>query len=245
MAFLTQKKLATYGIEVLVVVFGILIAFQVDEWREDRNRSRDLDAALNRLAEETVSNLRACEFVLPILANHARSVVAVVRALNDGHLSDANIELFDAGLIRVGYFTGAPYLETVAEEMIATGMLKDLENTELRNHIATLPVRIKGARNWDNDPMGSLRAAVAEVAKAVSFEYHGELPEPKDIDAPDTSFEDGISVDYVFEDLIANQMLKNVFVEAADTHLDMWRNHMDVCRKFEEIQSSLTEMNRH
>ena len=245
MAILTKKKLATYGIEVLVVVIGILIAFQVDEWREDRHRSRDLDAALIRLAEETVANLRACELVGPILANHARSVVAVVRALNDSHLSDANIESFDAGLIRVGYVTGAPYSETVAEEMIATGLLKDLKNTELRNHVATLPVRIKGARNWDTDPLGSLRAAVTEVAKAVNFEYHGELPEPKDIDVPDTSFEDGISVDYVLEDLIANQTLKNVFIEAADTHLDMWRNHMDVCRKFEEIQSSLAEMNRH
>ena len=154
MAILTKEKLATYGIEVLVVVFGILIAFQVDEWREDRQRSRDLDAALIRLAEETAANLRACELVVPILANHARSVVVVVRALNDGHLSDANIESFDAGLIRVGYVTGVPFSETVAAEMIATGMLKDLENAELRNRVATLPVFIEGARTWEYDPRG-------------------------------------------------------------------------------------------
>jgi len=243
-AILTREKLAAYGIELLVVVFGILIAFQVEEWREDRQRSRDRDAALIRLAEETAANLRACELVVPILANHARSVVAVVRALNDGHLSDANIDRFDAGLIRVGYVTGTPYSETVAEEMIATGLLKDLENAELRNRVAALPVRIEGARSWNTDPLGALRAAVTEVAKAVDFKYHGALPEPREIDVPDTSFEDGISVDYVLEDLIANQTLKNVFIEAADTHLDMWRNHRDVCRKFEEIQSSLTEMNR-
>jgi hypothetical protein len=58
LAILTREKLATYGIEVLVVVFGILIAFQVEEWREDRQRSRDLDAALIRLAEETAANLK-------------------------------------------------------------------------------------------------------------------------------------------------------------------------------------------
>jgi len=245
MAILTKEKLATYGFEVLAVVFGILIAFQVEEWREDRQRSRDGDAALIRLAEETAANLRVCELLVPIHADHARWVLAVVRALNDGHLSDANIESFDAGLIRVGYVTGAPYSETVAEEMIATGLLKDLENAELRNRVAALPVWIEGARSWSADTRGSLRAAVAEVAKAVDFEYHGELPEPKNIDVPDTSFEDGISVDYVLEELVANQTLKNVFIEAADTHLDMWRNHSDVCRKFKEIQSSLTEMNRH
>ena len=86
MAILTKEKLATYGIELLVVVFGILIAFQVEEWREDRQRSRDLDAALIRLAEETAANIQNCEKVIPVLADHAQSVLAVVRVLPDGHL---------------------------------------------------------------------------------------------------------------------------------------------------------------
>jgi hypothetical protein len=245
MAILTKEKIATYGIEVLVVVFGILIAFQVEEWREDRQQSRDLDAALIRLAEETAANLKNCEKVIPVLADHAQSVLAVVRVLNDGHLSDADIELFDAGLIRVGYVTGAPYSETVAEEMIATGLLKNLANAELRNRVAELAVWIEGARSWELDSRGSLRAAIAEVAKAVDFEYHGKLAVPENGDGPATGFEDGISVNYVLEELVANRTLKNVFIEAADTHLDMWRNHRHVCRKFEEIQSSLTKMNGH
>ncbi len=41
-------------------------------------------------------------------------------------LSDADIELFDAGLIKVGFVTGTPYSNTVAEEIIATGLLKNL-----------------------------------------------------------------------------------------------------------------------
>ena len=141
--------------------------------------------------------------------------------------------------------TGTPYSETVAAEMIATGLLKDLENAELRNRIAALPVFIEGARSWESDPRGSLQAAVAEVARAVDFEYRGKLAAPEDIDGPATGFEDGISVDYAFEELVANRTLRNVFIEAADTHLDMWRNHRGVCRRFEEIQSLLTEMNRH
>jgi hypothetical protein len=245
MAILTKEKVATYGIEVLVVVFGILIAFQVEEWREGRQQSRDLDAALIRLAEETAANLRNCEKVIPVLADHGQSVLTVVRVLNDGHLRDADIELFDAGLIRVGYVTGAPYSETVAEEMIATGLLKNLGNAELRNRVAELAVWIEGARSWELDSRGSLRAAIAEVAKAVDFEHHGNLPVSENGDGPATGFEDGISVNYVLEELVANRTLKNVFIEAADTHFDMRRNHRQVCGKFEEIQSSLTKMNRH
>jgi hypothetical protein len=245
MAILTREKLVTYGIELLVVVFGILIAFQVDEWREDRQRSRDRDAALIRLAEETAANLQNCEKIIPVHADHAQSVLAVVRVLNDGHLSDADTESFEAGLIRVGYVTGAPYSETVAQEMIATGLLKDLQNAELRNRVAELPVWIQGARSWDLDSRGSLQAVVAEVAKAVDFEYRGNLQVPEDGDRPATGFEAGIRVNYVLEELVANRTLKNVFIEAADTHLDMWRNHSYACRKFEEIQSLLSGKNRH
>ena len=245
MPILTREKLATFGIEVIVVVLGILIAFQVDEWREDRQRSRDLDAALVRLAEETQGNLQRCEQVIPVLADHSQSMLAVVRTLNDGRLSDADIELFDAGLIRVGYVTGAPYSDSVAEEMIATGLLKDLENAALRNRIAELPVWIAGARSWDLDSRGSLQAAVAEVAKAVDFGHSGDFQAPDDNDGPATSFEQGISVNYVLEELVANRTLRNVFIEAADTHLDMWRNHKEACRKFEEIRSSLNEMGHH
>ena len=245
MAILIKEKLATYGVEVLVVVFGILIAFQVEEWREDRQRGRDRGAALIRLAEETAANLRVCEGAVPIRADHALWVLAVIRALNDGHLSDANIESFDAGLIRVGFVANARYLATVAEEMIATGLLKDLENADLRKRIAALSVEIEVASSWVADTRGSLGAAVAEVAKAVDFEYHGELPALEDSDVWDTGFEDGISVAYVFEELVANRTLKNVFIEAADTHLDMWYSHRDLCRKFEEIQSSLSESTLH
>ena len=97
-----------------------------------------------------------------------------------------------------------------------------------------LNVRIKSGKN----PF----SAVAEVARAVEFGYEGEVPGVTAEQGPDTRFEAGISVDYVFEDLVANRALKNVFIEAADTHLDMHRNHREVCRRFEETQSLLTEM---
>ncbi len=244
MAILSREKLVSYGVEVLVVVFGILIAFQVDEWREDRQRSRDRDAALVRLAEETAGNLQHCEKVIPVQAKHAKSVLAVVRLLNNKSASNADIESFDAGLIRVGYVTGAPYSITVAQEMIATGLLKDLGNAELRTRVAELPVWVGGVLSWDLDSRGSLQAAVTEVGKAVDFEYRGNLQGPEDGDGPATGFEDGISVNYVLEELVANRTLKNAFIEAADTHLDMWRVHKDVCRKFEEIQNLLTANNR-
>lgn len=71
-------------------------------------------------------------------------------AVDSAHALDlraADIELFDAGLIKVGYVMGTPYPEKVAEEMIATGLLKNLRNAELA-------VWIEGAQSWDLDSRG-------------------------------------------------------------------------------------------
>jgi hypothetical protein len=244
MAFPATEKLATYGIEVLVVVFGILIAFQVEEWREDRQRNRDLDAALIRLAEETASNLAVCERVVPRFAANAQWVLTVVQALNQGKLDEADIENFDTGLIRVGYIQGAPYSVTVAEEMIATGLLKDLDDDELRHRVAELPVWIEDARGWLDDTRGSLRMAVAEVVKVVEFGYHGQIPAFDNNEFEDIDFEEGISVKYEIDALVANPTLKNVLIEAADTHVDMWVHHRVLCTRFDEIQSSLAKIDR-
>jgi hypothetical protein len=239
MAIFTRDKLMTYAIEVVVVVIGILIAFQVEEWRDDRQLSRDRDAALTRLGEETAANLGICQRVVPRFADNARWVMALVKSLNDGVLAEADVASFEAGLIRVGYIQGSPYSVTVAEEMIATGLLKELDDANLRDRIGEMPVWVEDARAWHYDTRGSLRMAVAEVASAVTFGYQDQWPALDNEEFVEPNFEEGISVDYVFDDLVANNTLKNLLLEAADTHVDMWVHHRVLCERFGELKTSL------
>ena len=81
--------------------------------------------------------------------------------------------------------------------------------------------------------------AVIEVAKAVEFEYQGQWPEFETMDVNDLDFEAGIAVKYDFEALLGNAVLKNVLLEAADTHLDMWVHQTVLCGRLEDIRSSL------
>ena len=70
--------------EILVIVIGILLAFQVEEWRENRAEQRDLQAALERLAQETDRNLDLCKYVLPRTRNNAEAMAVVWRSLHSG-----------------------------------------------------------------------------------------------------------------------------------------------------------------
>ena len=176
---------------------------------------------------------------MPRFADNARWVMALVKSLNDASLEEADIEAFEAGLIRVGYIQGSPYSVTVAEEMIATGLLKELDDADLRDRIGEMPVWVEDARAWHYDTRGSLRMAVAEVAAAVKFGYRGQWPVLDDEEFVEPDFEAGITVDYDFDELVANTTLKNLLLEAADTHVDMWTHHRVLCERFGELKASL------
>ena len=66
MTAVSKKQLRVYLAELAIIVFGILIAFQVEEWRDERRNEQDMQASLQRLAEEIKQNLAICEARLPV-----------------------------------------------------------------------------------------------------------------------------------------------------------------------------------
>ena len=60
MPLLSRQDFVKYLAEILVVVLGILIAFQVEGWRERRQLETDLELAIDRLADETQQNIVSC-----------------------------------------------------------------------------------------------------------------------------------------------------------------------------------------
>ena len=61
MPLFKKKQMSLLAAEFVVVVLGILIAFQVEEWREGRQEAEEIRASLLRLAEETTANIALCE----------------------------------------------------------------------------------------------------------------------------------------------------------------------------------------
>jgi hypothetical protein len=84
MLLLSSKDWTGYLVELIVVVPGILIAFQVDEWRDDLQIESNTRAALIRLRDETHANLKNCEDFVPRTSRLARNVQTVLKSLQIG-----------------------------------------------------------------------------------------------------------------------------------------------------------------
>ena len=124
MQLLSKKDLVKYFAEMVVVVLGILIAFQVEEWRQNAREQREINSALVRLKDETKVNLRFCEAAVPASVRQVRMTQVVMDSLQAGHLLESDRSQFEAGLVKLGWLAYPPYQSTVAEEMISTGLLK-------------------------------------------------------------------------------------------------------------------------
>ena len=240
MQYLSRKDLVKYFAEMLVVVLGILIAFQVDEWRDGLQIERDLHAALVRLKDETQTNLRHCEIVVPIGERLAGSVQLVLKSIQSGRLRETDIGEFEYGLTHIGFLPGRPYLTTVAEEMIATGLLKELDNVGLQTNIASTLSQTE--LRSENIAIQSrfLQSIVDELARTVEYSYGGET-ELNELRQPTTMglFEDGIEVAYDFASLANNRYLRNLLYETTDGYIDMYLTNYEICARFKKIDDQL------
>ena len=241
MQLLSKKDLAGYFVELIVVVLGILIAFQVDEWRDGLQIERDRHAVLVRLKEETRSNLNECEGSVPFRARLARSVQLVLESLQSGSLREIDIGEFDYGLTHIGFLPRNPYLSTVAEEMIATGLLKELDNADLQTAITTAQVQINVFRQTIETQSLFLQSIVDELARIVEYIYAGTFDLDELRTFAGSEFEEGVDVAYDFMSLVNNRYLRNLLIEATDGHIDLYSMDYYICATIEEIDRHLTE----
>ena len=240
MLLFERKDLVKYVAEIFVVVFGILIAFQVEEWRERLAEERDLQAALVRLKEETTANLEICETQMPSLMRVADATHVVLGSLLSNRLADEDVEQFDRGLIMLGWNPRPPFVSTVAEEMISTGLLKELEDEALRAEIAKLPGRIRAVTGDMAARGANLQAAFDELSRSVELDYSGPT-NLEELGGEFPQFEQGIIVKYDFQSLSGNTYLKNLLVEVTDTHTDRYGSNRSLCEILAEIDVLLAE----
>ena len=239
----TKDKIALFLAEIVVVVVGILIAFQVEEWRDRLAERREVDAALTRLMEETEINRRLCddgtERGSALVANGA---LTVLKVLNAERLTDADSEEFNWGLATVGFNPRPPFFSTVAEEMISTGLLKNIDDQRIRQSIAAMVTAHNQIdelySNWNTN----LQAAADELNRTIEIRYTGAtvLSELQ----PVAGFEQGIETHYDFQALLQNTYLKNLLIEATDVHIDRHLVYADMCSILAEIERALGDSAR-
>ncbi len=225
----------------LVVVVGILIAFQVEELRQERQETRDLGAALVRLSEETKENQNQCERIRRLYPLITNSVQHVFMSLDAGEILNDDIRRFEIGLKASKWLPAYPLSTTVPDELIATGLLKELEDPELRDLIAQVPGRTENVNMILTFGREAILQLAIESNAHLNLSYNGPPITSNDIQGLTNPIQDNLTVDYDFEMLAANTNLKNLFYDVVDAQYDVYGLYQEQCESFDSIQKHLQQ----
>ena len=122
--------------EIFLVVIGILIALQVNNWNENRKNLNKEQVILVQLAKEYESNLAQLEEKMLMrkqIINTSEDVLEII----DNPIAVNRDSLFD----KIGILTLDPTFDPIMNDLISSGNLQLIKNKELKNKLS----------NWTSD----------------------------------------------------------------------------------------------
>ena len=154
------------GIELAVVTIGILLAFEIEQWGEERQRAKEEHIFLERLHAEYG---RATDEMRDVIRHHER-IMHDFRAAFAVKNKPVLLREYSTKLnfgCRAGYLGTAPFSDTVAAELINSGRLNIITDAGLRGEIRDLTT----AQAWLRD-RAVLGTEVARDANAYLTPYY-------------------------------------------------------------------------
>jgi hypothetical protein len=122
-------------LDFLIVVVGIFVGLQVDNWNEERKARAEEQEYLARLSEDAAGSLEQGQFMRGFIVDSADRAGIVLRALDSCSIDPADQEDFANGLYHLAKLFPPYMVRGTIDELISTGKLTILGNTELRDRL--------------------------------------------------------------------------------------------------------------
>jgi hypothetical protein len=206
---LRERDWLGISIELIVVTVGVLLAFQIDQWAQDRRQARDEQQFLDRMWRETAAAIEETAWIMTMYGRFRQEAIEGYRALEDPALLARLIGKPNIGC-RGAVMPGLGYNTTSFQELSASGRLNLISDPELR---------------------ASLRAVVAAQADAeanrqnsVDFALEGfRMMEPHLVRGLDANDDRTCRVDW--PGLASDPIGRQAMARAARLHSLMWNKY--------------------
>ena len=120
------------AIEIAVVTLGVLFAFQIDQWGQDRRQARDERQFLERMYRDTAEAIRENDWAVALHATVRRRAIEGIRHPNDEPAGMTPARKAPGSFCGLTSYPGLGFNDTNYDVLIASGRLNIVSDPELR-----------------------------------------------------------------------------------------------------------------
>ena len=122
--------------EIILVMIGILLALQVNNWNEGRKDNLREHAILIQLEQEYNTNLKQLEAKMQLRSSVITSGLSLLKYMNS-----PKVIARDSVILHLGFITSDPTFDPIQNDLISSGNIRLIHNQKLKNLLS----------NWSSD----------------------------------------------------------------------------------------------
>jgi hypothetical protein len=173
-----QQHWTAVAIELMVVVVGVFIGLQVDNWNQSRHERVLEREYQTRMLADLRSTLAARPDEQAWAKERLETQALVINALRAGVLPEQDREKFDKGLLLMGYVAGPDVVWSTVEELQSTGSMTVIRDISLRTRIGRFDADLKRRKGISASLASSINAFRQQIGHRFAVVEFTDFAQP-------------------------------------------------------------------
>lgn len=159
----------TVVLEILIVVIGIFVGLQADDWNRARLQRAEETEYLTRLVDDLQYSIIETNKEIDWMSEHAAQGVRILASLETCQLPADVQSDFANGLYHIGKISPVYLVRSTIDELRSTGKLALFGNVELRRQISNTIQEYEDGRDILDDMRGRMAPPINYVDSQIGF----------------------------------------------------------------------------
>ena len=228
---LREQNWFAVALDFSIVVVGVFLGFQVDNWSEGRKERIEEREYLDRLLGDMTESISRMQSSIEFMISHANRATVILNSLSACSIApDAGTD-FATGLFHLGKVNPAQLVSTAIDELRSTGRLNILRNVELRSRLQEMQAAHESARSIFSQVEGRLLPHINYVDSMVSFDIEEPIAGGSEMPIERLRFD--------LESLCQDERFYNAVASVRNYVFDLANQNRGVVARFQTVAESL------